>query len=547
MDQYYQNNFKVVTTNSAIIINDYTMGDAPSLEYNFKIYDPLLHKSIPVGMYYNEETRQLYLPRGIDIAYVMRKLESKNTSDNPYEYTQISCHGYDRLKSIKLRYAPRDDRQYEALKFMCCQEKYMHNMAKSQFGVNLPTGGGKTYCSTAAISYLGIKSIIITAQSGILEQWKHAIVEYTNLTPNDICKLEGSAPLNRILTNKSKSIDKQIYLVTHSTLKSYGDTYGWDKIGKLFEKLRIGLKFYDEAHQNFANMCMIDFYTNVYRTYYVTATPKRSDKEENRIYSLYMKSVPSINLFDEQSDPHTKYMAIRFNSQPRPVDISNCKSAYGLNRMRYIEYLMGNEYFWMMFDYIFNMVEKRGGRVLFYIGTNEAILKVRDRILRHYPEYRDDIGIYTSISPCKQEEREKRFILSTTKSAGAGEDIKGLKYSVVLAEPFRSDVLAQQTLGRTRDPNTFYIELVDLGFKQTGNYYNAKKPIFSKYALSMSQTDINKYQIDQIAQEAMEDRLKRIQRILKFNEPSMVEAITFMKSDMVEAIIFYDHRILKDG
>ena len=56
--------------------------------------------------------------------------------------------------------------------------------------------------------------------------------------------------------------------------------------------------------------------------------------------------------------------------------------------------------------------------------------------------------------------------MTTTKSAGAGEDIPGLKYSVVLAEPFRSEVLARQTLGRTRDPNTTYIELVDIGFKQ---------------------------------------------------------------------------------
>lgn len=540
MDKYYRDNFKVVLTNSAIVINDYTMGDAPSLEYNFKIYDPLIHKSIPIGMYYDEVNRQLYLPRGIDVNYVMRKLESRNRTDNPYEYAMLSCHGYDRLQNIKLRYQPRDERQIEALKFMLCQDKYMSNMAKSQFGVNLPTGGGKTYCSTATTAALGIKSIIITAQSGILEQWRKAILEYTNLTNNDICQLEGSAPLDRILNNKSRSIDKSIYLVTHATLKSYGDSHGWDKVGKIFEKLRIGLKFYDEAHQNFANMCMIDFHTNVYRTYYVTATPKRSDKDENRIYALYMKSVPSVNLFNEESDPHTKYMAIRFNSNPRPVDISNCRSVYGLNRMRYIEYLMGNENFWMMFDYIFNMIEKRGGKALFYIGTNDAILKVRDRIIRHYPEYEDDIGIYTSISPSKQEEREKRFILSTTKSAGAGEDIKGLKYSVVLAEPFKSDVLAQQTLGRTRDNNTFYIELVDLGFKQTGNYYAAKKPIFTKYAQSMTQTDISKYQIREVSQQAQQERMDRIYRVVRFNEPRMIEAIKFMKSNMIDAIKFYN-------
>lgn len=539
MDEYYVDKFKVILTNSAIIINNYEMGDAPSLEYNFKIWDPIIHTSVLVGMSYDETKKRLFLPRGIDVSYVMRKLESRNMSEDPYEYCMKSCHRYDKTNPIRLRYGPRDQRQVDALNFMLCQNKYMHNMAKSQFAINLPTGAGKTYCSTAAISYLGLKSIIITSQTGILEQWKNAIMEYTNLSSNDICKLEGSAPIERILRGRSKSADKPIYLVTHSTLKSYGDKNGWESIGKLFEKLGIGLKFYDEAHQNFSNMCMIDFYTNVYRTYYVTATPKRSNKDENRVYALYMKSIPSVDLFDEDKDPHTKYMAIRFNSNPRYTDISNCKNMYDLDRMKYIDYLMGNENFWNMFDYIFNMVEKTGGKALFYIGKNDAILKVRDRIVRHYPEYENDIGIYTSISASKQEEKSKRFILTTTKSAGAGEDIKGLKYSVILAEPFKSDVLAQQTLGRTRDNNTFYIELVDVGFKQVNNYYNAKKPIFSKYALSTKQIDIPKDQIHTVAQTAYGERLDRIKRVVSFNEPKMRPAITFQDNNMINTITFY--------
>lgn len=530
-------NAKVILTNSAIIVNDYNLGDSPSLEYNFKIYDPVIHTTILVGMYYKEDTKQLYLPRGIDISYVMKKLESRNTTDFPYEYTVAHSHGYARIDNAQLKYGPRDDRQIEALKFMLCKDKYVYNQAKSQFAVNLPTGAGKTYCSTATISYLGIRSIIITAQSGILEQWKKAIVSYTNFYPENIYKLEGSAPINRILSGNSRHMNHPVYLVTHSTLKSYGDTYGWDQVGKLFEILKIGIKFYDEAHQNFTNMAMIDFFTNVYRTYYVTATPNRSNKDEDRIYSLYMRSVPSVNLFDEDNDPHTKYIPIRFNSNPRPADIIACRNAYGLDRMKYIDYLTKNENFWMMFDYIFNMVEKQGGRVLFYIGTNDAILKIRNRILMYYPEYEDDIGIYTSLSENKQVEREKRFILSTTKSAGAGEDIKGLKYSVVLAEPFKSDVLARQTLGRTRDDHTYYIELVDLGFKQTQNFYAAKKPIFNKYALSTKQMDVPRHQIRGLHDITVDERRNRGGRLLQFNEPS-IPLVKISKNPTVQLISF---------
>lgn len=536
-------NAKVTLTNSALIVNDYELGSCPALEYNFKSYDPVTRKTEYAILYYDRETRKMYLPRGLDVSYVMRKLHTINPDpDRPYEYEIKSCHSYNIIGRMNLKYPPRDDRQVEALRFSLCKEKYIHNMAKSQFSINLPTGAGKTYCSTATIAYIGIVAIIITAQSGILEQWKKAILHYTDLNPSDICRLEGSSMLMRIINGQSSRANCPIYMATHSTLQVFGSTYGWDKIGLLFEKLGIGLKFFDEAHQNFTNMAMIDYFTNCYRTYYVTATPSRSNDDERRIYSLYTKSIPSISLFDEETDPHTKYIAIRFNSCPRPIDISNCKSPYGLDRMKYIDYLMGNEYFWIAFDYLFNMIEKQGGKALFYIGTNAAILKVRDRILRHYPEFIDDIGIYTSIAEDKQAEREKRFILSTTKSAGAGEDIKGLMYSVVLAEPFKSEILAKQTLGRTRDSGTYYIELVDVGFRQICNYYNAKKPIFTKYALSTKQLEVSKDKIRKIGEQAFIERIKRGQRAIEFNCPSPRQAIIFKKHEMNPAIIFMDQR-----
>ena len=113
---------------------------------------------------------------------------------------------------------------------------------------------------------------------------------------------------------------------------------------------------------------------------------------------------------------------------------------------------------------------KIDGKTLFYIGTNDAILKIYQWLSDNYPEYIGDIGIYTSIAVDKQSEREKKLILSTTKSAGAAEDLPNLKMTIVLAEPFKSEVLARQTLGRTRDDDTLYIELVDLGFYKIKQY-----------------------------------------------------------------------------
>ena len=66
-------------------------------------------------------------------------------------------------------------------------------------------------------------------------------------------------------------------------------------------------------------------------------------------------------------------------------------------------------------------------------------------------------------------------------------DIKDLKMTVVLAEPFKSDVIAVQTIGRTRNPNTYYIEVVDDSFETISKFYRSKLFIISKYALTVNE------------------------------------------------------------
>ena len=70
-----------------------------------------------------------------------------------------------------MKYAPRDERQVETLKFALCMDQYSQNENRPQFSINLNTGAGKTYCALGTIAYLGIKAIIITSQNGILDKW----------------------------------------------------------------------------------------------------------------------------------------------------------------------------------------------------------------------------------------------------------------------------------------------------------------------------------------------------------------------------------------
>ena len=493
---------KITVRNTCIIINDYNMGDCPQLEELFTTFNPINHKMERFGMYYDESTKRLYLPAGLDLWKIRGYFNQKY-------YDRETHHPYKTIDDVMIKAKPRDEEQEEALRFMVGVNEYEQNQYCSQLSVNLNTGKGKTYCSIATISFFKIKSIIITGSNTLLNQWGEEICRYTTIKPNEIMHIIGSDSINMILQGKSKKADNaKIYLCSHGTLKSFGDTYGWNNVYKLFETLGIGIKFFDEAHTHFENMLMIDYFTNVYKTYYVTATPGRSNFRENKIFQLSIKNVPAIDLFDENNDPHTDYVAIKWNSRPTPQDISRCRNKYGLDRMKYIDYVTKQPNFYEMLRIIMDMVIKCKGRVLFYIGTNDGILRVYHWIGTNYPEFLGDIGIFTSLLPNKEKmkEKKKKLLLTTTKSAGLGEHIPGLKMTIVLAEPFKSEILARQTLGRTRDSNTMYVELVDMGFRYISKFYFYKLPIFNKYASSVSDTTIDQYELDKRAQNIIEER-----------------------------------------
>ncbi len=495
---------RIIVRNSCIVINNYTLGECPDLERNFMVYDPLTHKYDRFGMYYDEEYGKLYIPRGLDIWKIKSYLKEEVIyKERPNEFLPID--------NIMMKIPPRDEQQKEALRFMVGVNEYEANFQEPQISVNLNTGKGKTYCSIATIAALKAKSIIITASVTLLKQWKLNILEYTNLKEKDVYFLEGSNTLNMIAQHKSKrGQESKIFLCTHATLRSFGETYSWDRLNEVFSALGIGIKFFDEAHTNYDNMLMIDFFTNIAKTYYVTATPARSNFRENNIYQLSMKNVPGIDLFDAEIDPHTDYIAIKWNSRPTPQQISYCRNSYGLDRNKYTNYVVRQPAFKLIMRIVMDMVIKCNGRVLMYIGTNEALKIVYKWIGENYPEFLGNIGIYTSLIPPEKKflERDHKLLLSTTKSAGLGEHIEHLKMTIVIAEPFKSDVIARQTLGRTRDSGTMYIELVDLGFKQTRNFYYSKLPVFNKYASSTSDTTIDQYELENRSKQLEQARTK---------------------------------------
>lgn len=483
-------NHKIEVKQSCIVINDYNLGDSTELEKFFKIWDPRTYTNRIFGMYYDEESKKLYVPRGLDIWFVEKCIgASAYIVRDPDPHSKMT-------KLPMLAFKPRNEDQDTALKFLLGKGEYTTTKYVSQLFINLATGKGKSYCSIASCCYVGSKFAVITYSTDCLKQWIGYILQYTDISEDRICFIKGSGVINRLMHLGADKYD--IFLISHDTIKSYASQFGWNAVGELFKKLKIEIKIIDEAHKNFMNVTMIDFFTNTKKTFYVTATKGRSAEEENRIYQLYFKNVLSINLFNKDEDPHTIYKAIMFNSYPTPRDITACKNAYGLNRIEYMNYITNNPEFYKVLTIIIDMIIKHNSKSLIYIGINAGIQKVYDWIMNKFPVLRGNVGIYTTLIPKdrKPYELEKLIILSTTKSCGDAMDIKGLKLTVTAAEPFKSKITAIQTLGRTRDNNTVYMELVDTGFYYTKNYYYSKKSVFNKYALECQQILLTKEELE---------------------------------------------------
>lgn len=263
-----------------------------------------------------------------------------------------------------------------------------------------------------------------------------------------------------------------------------------------------------EAHLYFDNMYKIDFHSNTRKTLYLTATPARSSRDEDIIYKEYFKNIPSIELFDANTDPHVNYVGVLFNSGVNPEEIKKYSvGQFNFDRNIYTGILVQKEKFLKLVVIMIDIALKIDGKVLIYIGINNAIEFIKMYILDKFPFLDGHIGVYNSVITDKNSRKlmlTKKIILSTTKSCGAASDIAHLSATMVLAEPFKSSVTARQTLGRCRADNTMYFDCVDLGCYRTREYYKYKKPIFNKYAKSCKELFLTDDILDQKYNEVLE-------------------------------------------
>lgn len=300
----YQMNLDVYNTHMELY--PYTKDDYPIIEKDFTSVDKFSGMEVPCG--YMIDDGKLYLPRGAHIAKIERLCgvdANYIMKSDPFE------------KMNRKHYSisdPRDELQEKSIEFL---KENIH-----QQSLTLRTGMGKTYCVAYASTELGLRTLIITPNERLKQQWLSTYSKMFDYRPKDLMNIAGSSIMEGIMEDLYDPCD--VYMVNHQTLRSYMNSHNGYMLHQFFKKLNIGIKVYDESHMEFANIITTDYYSNTDRTWYLTATFSRSDKTEAVCFKRAFNSVSEFGYVQSTMNAvkHTIYHVVRYNSHISPKDRS---------------------------------------------------------------------------------------------------------------------------------------------------------------------------------------------------------------------------------
>lgn len=475
---------KIDVYRTHIEINDYEQGDFPALENMLAVYDEIYYTHRYIGLSYEPENKKLLIPRGIGINFLEKYFEAPASIFKSFDVADRA--------TFKLNTKPRNDIQKKAISFLLTKNDYENIKIYSRYMLTLDTGVGKTYCTIAALSYIGYKSAIISELS-LLTQWETRFYEYTNISEYDIYKIQGSASIKKLL--KMKKRPYKIYLISPQTITSYANKNGWEAVKELFKELHIGVKVYDEAHKNMRSMLMIDMYTNTKRTIYLTATAGRSQYKEDHIFRNIFSNIPNFHVKRTVEDNYIDMVILQYNSKPSLLALGSCKGRKGMNGMIYMKNAVlgeGRKYYFNALKIIMNTIDSKldAEHKVAILGLRKDVTyEIAKFIKQMYPHRALDIGIYNSDIEAVEKEKnlQKPIIISTSKSIGTGKDIPGLHY-LVMTEPYSSKITAPQVSGRLRNigGDLYYFEIVDIGYSACLEQFNKRKKYLLKTAKSFT-------------------------------------------------------------
>lgn len=298
---------EIVITTTGVCINDYSPKENIELEKHTSYFEKNRHKFMPVSGFYDEKD-------GKFLTYKMS--ESKLTSYfHKCVFIKPGVSKFNRIADVDLGDFQLRDNQKSVI-------TRMTQIDQPEMFVNIPTATGKTVIGVYFIAFMKIVSLVVCPSATIMSQWTDTMkrMGFTNR----YTILGSGDQLTDIIKGRVK-YNSDIYLITPMLMTTYGNKHGFDRLGEIFEKLHIGMKFIDEAHKNLGAIVRLNAITSFYKTIYLSADFYRASSYTRKQFFDVFYHVPIIKMDQEEIEQlkHITAVVYPYHSKPSMVEAAN--------------------------------------------------------------------------------------------------------------------------------------------------------------------------------------------------------------------------------
>lgn len=451
----------IIETNTGINIQDYSQGENTDLEFATSYFEKNQHKLVPVSGFYNKpdetfltfkmphEKLRVYFP-GCNIV-------QKNTS----KFRKIANIVLD---NFELR---------ENQKSVISQ---MMQVKGSEMFVNIPTATGKTVLGVYYISLNKMVTLIICPSATIMDQW---IATLKKMGFDGRYMILGSRKELSDIYNDKINYEADVYLTTPMLLTTYGNKHGFEKLGKILEKLEIGIKIIDEAHRNLGATVRINAVTSMFKTIYLSADFYRASSYTRKQFFEVFYHVPIIKMDPDEMEQlkHINAIVYSYRTHPSMVQVATITSQgkYKWSHWAYAKYEFNQGTIIEKIDKIIDKIiasaensNKPPYKILILTMMVEHTDMLYEHLLERYGSIRS-VGKYHS--KLTEEERyqgkQQSIIVATYQAFSTGVDIVMPNIQHVISTSPVDVITHNQSAGRCRPiegEESYYWILEDIDF-----------------------------------------------------------------------------------
>lgn len=365
------------------------------------------------------------------------------------------------------------------------------------------TAAGKSYCSIRAWVERGDVLLGTFAQTVHLENFKAELLKFTDLTEDDILVVDdGRQSIRRVMKSPEALAAIKVVLTLHRTVWfamqdkiEDGRITAQNEFVEFVHAAGVGTHISDEAHLELQSLVFLGMMLNVEQTYYLTATPKRTDWMEDRVLGMQLPRDSALYI---RSEPRLDTIQVRYDSRPDPMDVGKSVNRRGyFDVPRFFDYLMRPEK-WEITEelltyYVGKALEEGAHSVgIVVAGKLEFLDLVVARIKVAFPD--KTVGNFSSrvkAGETRMAELDRDIVVTTEKSFSGSVNPERMTHMMSIA-PITSPVWIEQLSGRLRGldgrPCVFY-DLWDAGFPKLVEQAKRRKTTFKKISVSLTEVD----------------------------------------------------------